>query len=61
MERFTIGARVAQVFYGERQIGTIDAMRRPDASAVFVRFDNGRGRMAFVAGLELIEEGARHG
>lgn len=55
----TVGARVAQVFYGERQTGTVEAMRRPNASTVFVRFDNGRGRMAFVEGLELIEGGAQ--
>lgn len=55
MAQITIGARVAQVFYGERQTGTVEAMRRPDAAAVLVRFDSGRKRMALVQGLELLE------
>lgn len=54
----SIGARVAQIFYGERQTGTVSAMRRPDASAVLVSFDHGSKRMAFVESLELLERGA---
>jgi hypothetical protein len=58
MAEFTLGARVAQTFYGERQEGQIVAMRRPDASAVLVHFDHGRKRMAFVGSLTLLGSAA---